>query len=150
MEGVFISRKSGNMTDRAFPLRKPVVFHFPAHGFTWFSHDAHSRNSFREPEQPKERAVCRKPRPQTHHSLSYMLSRFHRIRLFNPIFYSPPGSSAQGLLQARILKRVAMPFSRSSQPRDRTRSPTLQADSSLLEAPGKPSQLTVSTNFPAT
>ena len=35
---------------------------------------------------------------------------------------SPPGSSLHGILQARILERVAIPFSRgSSQPRDRTR-----------------------------
>ena len=35
--------------------------------------------------------------------------------------YGPPGSSVQGILQARILKRVAMPSSReSSQPRDQT------------------------------
>ena len=33
--------------------------------------------------------------------------------------YSPPDSSVHGLLQARILERVAIPFSRgSSQPRD--------------------------------
>ena len=39
---------------------------------------------------------------------------------------SPPGSSVHGILQARILEWVAIPFSRgSSQPR----SPTLQADS---------------------
>ena len=35
--------------------------------------------------------------------------------------YSPPGSSVHGILQARILEWVAMPFSRgSSQSRDRT------------------------------
>ena len=34
---------------------------------------------------------------------------------------SPPGSSVYGILQARILKWVAMPFSReSSRPRDQT------------------------------
>ena len=34
----------------------------------------------------------------------------------------PPGSSVHQILQARILERVAMPFSReSSQPRDQTR-----------------------------
>ena len=34
---------------------------------------------------------------------------------------SPPGSSVHGILQARILEWVAMPYSRgSSQPRDRT------------------------------
>jgi len=34
---------------------------------------------------------------------------------------SPPGSSAHGILQARILEWLAIPFSRgSSQPRDGT------------------------------
>ena len=33
--------------------------------------------------------------------------------------YSPPGSSVHGILQARILEWVAIPFSRgSSQPKD--------------------------------
>ena len=84
--------------------------------------------------------------------VSFIVSEYDEYtNIVSSIFYSPPGSSAHGLFQARILKWVAMPFSkRSSQPRGRTRSPTLQADSSLLEAPGKPSQLTVSTNFPAT
>ena len=44
-----------------------------------------------------------------------------------------------GILQARILEWVAFPFSRgSSQPRDRTQSPTLQADSLPAEPQGKP------------
>ena len=41
--------------------------------------------------------------------------------LCNPMHYSSPGSSAHGILQARILEWVAIPFSRvSSQPRDWT------------------------------
>ena len=41
--------------------------------------------------------------------------------LFDPMDCSPPGSSAHGILQAKILEWVAMPSSRgSSQPRDRT------------------------------
>ena len=41
--------------------------------------------------------------------------------LCNPMDYSLPGSSVYGILQARILEWVAIPFSRgSSQPRDRT------------------------------
>ena len=45
------------------------------------------------------------------------------IQLFvTPLDYSPPGSSVHGILQARILEWVAIPFSRgSSWPRDRTR-----------------------------
>ena len=38
----------------------------------------------------------------------------------DPMDCSPPGSSVHGLLQARILKWAAMPFSRRSWPRDRT------------------------------
>ena len=42
--------------------------------------------------------------------------------LGNPMDCSPPGSSFRGILQARILERVAIPFSRgSSRPRDQTR-----------------------------
>ena len=39
----------------------------------------------------------------------------------DPMDHSPPGFSVHGILQARILEWVAMPFSRgSSQPKDRT------------------------------
>ena len=51
------------------------------------------------------------------------------LTLCDPMDGSPPGSSVLGILQARILKWVAIPFSRgSSQPRDQTRSPALQTD----------------------
>ena len=44
-----------------------------------------------------------------------------------------------GILQARILEWVAFPFSRgSSQPRDKPRSPALQADSLPGEPGGRP------------
>ena len=44
-----------------------------------------------------------------------------------------------GILQARILEWVGMPFSRrSSQPRDQTSSPTPQVNSLPAEPPGKP------------
>ena len=50
---------------------------------------------------------------------------------------SPPGSSVHGILQARILEWVAMPFSRGClDPGIKPRSPTLQADSSPSEPPG--------------
>ena len=43
------------------------------------------------------------------------------LTLCNPMNCSPPGSSVCGILQARILEWVAIPFfSGSSQPRDRT------------------------------
>ena len=47
-----------------------------------------------------------------------------------PVDYSLPGSSVHGILQARILGWVAIPFSRgSSQPRGRAGSPAWQAGS---------------------
>ena len=52
---------------------------------------------------------------------------------------SSPGSSDRGILQARILKWVAIPFSRGpSGPRDQTESPALQADSLPSEPLEKP------------
>ena len=46
----------------------------------------------------------------------------NRILLCNPMDCCPPGSSVYGILQARIVEWVAIPFSRgSSQPRDQTR-----------------------------
>ena len=62
--------------------------------------------------------------------------------LFDPIDYSPSGSSVLGILQARILEWVAMPSSRgSSQPRDQAHVSCLlhwQVGSLPLVAPGKP------------
>ena len=59
------------------------------------------------------------------------------LTLCDPTDYSLPGSSVHGILQARILEWVAIPFPRRSyRPRDRTRSPTLQADSLSSEPPG--------------
>ena len=43
------------------------------------------------------------------------------LTVCNPMDCSPPGSSVHGILQARRLEWVAMPFSRvSSRPRDGT------------------------------
>ena len=36
------------------------------------------------------------------------------LTLYDPMDCSPPGSSVHGILQARILELVAMPFSRGS------------------------------------
>ena len=64
-----------------------------------------------------------------------------RPALCDPMDCSLPGSSVHGILQARILEWVAVPFSRaSSQPRDRVRSPALPADSLPSEPPVKPAQ----------
>ena len=52
---------------------------------------------------------------------------------------SSPDSSVHVILQERILKCIAIPFSRgSSHPWDQTWSPALQADSLSSEPPGKP------------
>ena len=60
------------------------------------------------------------------------------LTLGNSMGCSPPGSSVCGILQARILEWVAMPFSRgSSQPRNQTRSPAQQADSLPSEHQGR-------------
>ena len=61
-----------------------------------------------------------------------------RLTLCNPADCSLPGSSVHGILQARILEWVAMPSSRGSSTGIEPRSPTLQADSSQAEPPGKP------------
>ena len=43
--------------------------------------------------------------------LLLLLSRFSRVRLYNPIDVSPPGCPAPGTLQARTLEWVAISFS---------------------------------------
>ena len=44
-----------------------------------------------------------------------------RVQLCDPTDCSPPGSTVNGILQARVLEWVAIPFSRgSSRARDRT------------------------------
>ena len=51
---------------------------------------------------------------------------------------SPPGSSAHGILQARILEWVAIPFSRDLPNREiEPKFPALQANSLPSEPPGK-------------
>ena len=50
-----------------------------------------------------------------------VLSDFSHVWLCNPMACSPPAFFVHGILQARILKWVALPFSRgSSWPRDQT------------------------------
>ena len=56
------------------------------------------------------------------------------------ILCDPMDYTAHGILQARILECVAVPFSRgSSQPRDQIQSPALRVDSLPSELPGNPS-----------
>ena len=62
--------------------------------------------------------------------------------LCDPMDHSSPGSSVHGLLQARILEWIAIPFSRGfPDPGIEPGSPALQADSLLSEPPRKPIQI---------
>ena len=59
------------------------------------------------------------------------------VWLFLTLDWSPPGSSVQGILQARTLEQVATPFSRgSSQPRDPTRVSRIAGRFFTIWAPG--------------
>ena len=59
--------------------------------------------------------------------------------LCDPVDCSSPGSSVHGILQARILQWVAIPFRDLSDPGIEPRFPTLQANSLLSETQGSPS-----------
>ena len=64
------------------------------------------------------------------------------LTVCNPMDCSPPGFSAHGILQARILEWVAIAFSSgSSEPRDQTQVSHIAADSLPPEPPGKPQYL---------
>ena len=55
--------------------------------------------------------------PQTQlSSLVKLLIAQSCLTLFDPLDYSPPGFSLHGILQARILEWVVIPFSRGSSP----------------------------------
>ena len=61
------------------------------------------------------------------------------LTLCNPTDCSPPGSSVHGILQARILECIAIPFPGDlPNPGIESRSPTLQEDSLSSESLGKP------------
>ena len=58
------------------------------------------------------------------------------LTFFDPMDYSLPGSCVHGIFQARILEKVAIPFSsRPSHPRNQTQVSPITADSSLSEQP---------------
>ena len=73
------------------------------------------------------------------------------LGLCNPVDYSPPVSTVHGILQARILERVAISFSRACcKPRDQTCIFCLlhwQTVSFPLMPSGKPSGFHISLNF---
>ena len=61
------------------------------------------------------------------------------LTLCDPRDRSPPGSSVHGILQARTLEGVAIPFSRDlPDPGIKPGSPALQSDSLPSEPPEKP------------
>ena len=69
---------------------------------------------------------CRAVRIWTNHSTTKVIVKVSVTQscptLCDPMDYSPPGSSVHGILQARILEWVAIPFSRGSfRPRDQSR-----------------------------
>ena len=62
-----------------------------------------------------------------------------KVAQLAPTICDPMDYTVHGILQARILEWVAVPFSRGSyQPRIEPRSPALQADSLPAEPQGKP------------
>ena len=64
--------------------------------------------------------------------------------LCDPMSYGPPGSSVHGILQARILEWVAIPFFRwSSQPRDQTQASCIKVRLCHLSHQGSPSLIRV-------
>ena len=64
------------------------------------------------------------------------------LTLCDPMDCSPPGSSAHGILQARILEWVAVPFSRgSSRPKVGTQVYCIAGGFFTSEPPGKPHHL---------
>ena len=95
----------------------------------------------------------RAARSSESHMLSYsraVLSHFSRVRLFESMNLSSPGSSGwksmglqspgvHGILQMRILEWVAFPFPGDlPNPRTEPTPPALQVDSLLLSHPGSP------------
>ena len=103
----------------------------------------HTRNSLQDrsrdvTEQDIANLIRLKPYQVAFLSTTFKSSQsLSHVRLCNPMDCSPRGSCIRGILQARILEWVAISFSRgSSRPRDRTRSPTLQADALPSKPPG--------------
>ena len=70
------------------------------------------------------------------------------LTLCHPMNCTPPGSSVHGILQARILEWVAIPFSRgSSWPRDWTLVSSITGRFFTVWHQGSPDRLTVVTNI---
>ena len=70
---------------------------------------------------PIYRVRIRLPRSAIFTTLPVCVPSWSHPTLYNPVYYSPPGSSVYGISQARILERVVISFSRRfSRPRDWT------------------------------
>ena len=79
------------------------------------------------------------PHPNNIHLYLKVLVTRSCPTLCDPKDCSPPGSFVHGILQARLLERVAIPFLRGfSWPGTESGSSALQAESLLSESPGKP------------
>ena len=69
----------------------------------------------------------------------YLCTCVHVLLFCNPMDCSLPASSLHGIFQARILEWVAIPYPRDlPDPGTKPKSPALQDNSLLSEAPGKP------------
>ena len=90
---------------------------------------------------------CSPPGSSVHGILQvHVKSLWSCLTLHHPMDCSPPGSSVHGILQARILERVAMPFSRDlphpGVKPESTTSPMLQTDYLPLSPWGRPMGVT--------
>ena len=84
-----------------------------------------------------------------YHTLAGVVYLLSHVRLFcDPMDCSPPGSSVQGITQARVLEWVAISFSRvSSWPRDGIWVSCIDRQFFTTEIPGKPQTLAITTLF---
>ena len=65
-------------------------------------------------QTPEGARDCKKKKKREKPACACMLIRFSCVRLCNPMNCSLPGSSVYGILRARVLEWLAMPFSRGS------------------------------------
>ena len=125
---------------QAFALRGPSAWggFLPWSKSSTHLSEAPQTTPSRLPGHPQLNAAFQPPRPpHSHESDSESEVAQSCQTLYYPMDYDLPGSFIHGILQARLLEQIAIPFSRgSSPPRDRTGSPALQADSLPSELPG--------------
>ena len=92
--------------------------------------------------QPRDRALIShmiQLRLKSQHSIVVVLVTQSCMTICDAVDCSPTGCSVHGILQARILEWVVIPFFRgSSEPRDWTQVSCIKADSLSSEPPGKP------------